>query len=66
MSKVKEIESQIQELPPGELKASRGSFANFDAAAWDEEFEADVTAGKLDALAQRALRDHDAGFSSTL
>lgn len=66
MSKVKEIESQIEELSTGELKAFREWFANFDAHAWDEEFEADVNAGKLDAFAERALRDHDAGRTTKL
>ena len=34
--------------------------------AWDRQFEADVKAGKLDTLAERALRDHRAGRSTRL
>ncbi len=66
MSKVKELESQIQELSPEELTAFRRWFAEFDADNWDREFEADVNAGKLDALAERALHDHLAGRSTKL
>jgi len=64
MSKVKDLETQIQELTPEELKAFREWFTTFDADNWDQEFEADVKAGKLDALADRALRDHQAGHST--
>ena len=66
MSKVKELESQIQELSPEELTAFRDWFTKFDADNWDEEFEADVKAGKLNALAERALRDHRAGRTTKL
>ena len=66
MGKVESIENQIQELSPEELAALRDWFAKFDAQAWDRQFEADVKAGKLDALADRALRDHLAGRSTEL
>jgi hypothetical protein len=66
MSKVKDLESQIQELSPEELRAFREWFTKFDADAWDQEFEADVKSGKLNALAERALRDHNAGRSTKL
>jgi hypothetical protein len=66
MSKVKELESQIQELSPEELTAFREWFITFDADTWDQEFEADVRNGKLDAMAERALRDHNAGRSTKL
>jgi hypothetical protein len=66
MSKVKALGIQIQELTPEELKAFRAWFTKFDADNWDREFEADVKAGKLDAMADRALRDHQAGRSTKL
>jgi hypothetical protein len=66
MGKVKELESQIQELSPEELTAFREWFTKFDADTWDREFEADVKSGKLDAMAERALRDHNAGRSTKL
>jgi hypothetical protein len=66
MGKVKDIENQIKELSSEELAAFREWFAQFDAQAWDRQLEADVKAGKLDGLAERALRDHAAGRSKPL
>jgi len=66
MGKVKDLETQIQELTPAELAAFRRWFTKFDAENWDREFEADVRAGKLDARAERALRDHRASRSKEL
>jgi hypothetical protein len=61
MSKVKDLELQIEALSAEELAALRQWFAAFDAEAWDREFEADVAAGKLDGVAAQALRNHAAG-----
>ncbi len=66
MNRVENIESQIKELSPEELAALREWFAEFDAEVWDRQFEADVKAGKLDRLAERARRDHAAGRSTKL
>ena len=66
MSDVKNIEDRIKELSPEELAAFREWFIKFDAEAWDQQFESDVKAGKLDSLADRALRDHGAGRSTKL
>jgi hypothetical protein len=57
MSTVDEIEDAIRKLPDKELAALRAWFAEFDAAAWDRQFERDVAAGRLDELADEALRD---------
>jgi hypothetical protein len=56
MSSLKEIESAVSQLSADELIAFRDWFAAFDAAVWDRQIEADVAAGKLDELAQRALQ----------
>ena len=40
------------------LAEFRRWFAEFDAAAWDRRLEADVTAGKLDALLTEADDDY--------
>ncbi len=66
MSKVEAIESQIKKLSPEELARFRAWFAEFDGELWDRQFEADVKAGKLDALAENALRDHRSGRSTKL
>lgn len=57
MSTVEEIENAIRKLPDEDLAALRAWFAEFDAAAWDRQFEQDVAAGRLDALADEALSD---------
>ena len=66
MSKVDQIENQVRALSPAELAAFREWFAEFEAETWDLQFAADVKAGKLDRLAERALRDHAAGISTKL
>ena len=66
MNKVESIERQIEQLSPNELAAFRVWYAAFDAEAWDREFEADVKVGKLDALADNALRAHHSGQSTKL
>jgi hypothetical protein len=40
------------------LAEFRRWFAEFDAAAWDRQLEADATAGKLDALLAEAEDDY--------
>ncbi len=66
MRKVDLIERQIEELSSEELAMFRAWYASFDAQAWDEQFTADVEAGKLDDMADRALRAHEAGQSTKL
>ncbi len=66
MSSVKEIESAVAQLSEQDLSAFRTWFANFDAEAWDKQFEADVAAGRLDRLGDEALRDLDEGRCTDL
>ncbi len=61
MSEVEQLEQKIQKLPEADLAKFRAWFAEFDANAWDRQFERDVNAGKLDALADKALRDYASG-----
>jgi hypothetical protein len=61
MTTVSEITGAVQRLRKRELVRFRKWFAEFDAATWDREFEEDVAAGRLDALAREALRDDRAG-----
>ena len=58
---VDEIEAAIRKLSVEDLAALRAWFAEFDAAAWDRQFERDVAEGRLDALADKALRDWHEG-----
>ena len=57
MSTVADIENAVQKLSRDELTTFRDWFLGFDVAAWDKQFEQDVAAGRLDALADEALRD---------
>jgi hypothetical protein len=66
MSTVDEIEEAIRKLPDQDLAALRAWFAEFDAAAWDRHFERDVAEGRLDALADEALRDSREGRCTDL
>jgi hypothetical protein len=66
MTKVEAIERQIRQLSPEDLSLLREWFAAFDAEAWDRQLETDVRAGKLDALADGALRAHAAGATTKL
>ena len=66
MSKVERIESEIQGLSSEELAELREWFLEFDWAAWDRQLEQDVQAGKLDALADEALREHAAGKTKSI
>jgi hypothetical protein len=61
MNKVESIEKEIEKLSSDELARFRTWYAAFDAEVWDRQLEADVKAGKLDALADKALRDHTSG-----
>lgn len=58
MGKIENIEQQIQALSAEELRRFRAWFTEFDWAAWDRQLERDISGGKLDALAEKALRDH--------
>ncbi|MPZ76125.1 MAG: hypothetical protein GEU77_06340 [Deltaproteobacteria bacterium] len=56
MSKVENIEQEVQNLTPSELAAFRRWFLEFDAQVWDRQIEKDVREGRLDKLADEAWR----------
>lgn len=51
------VELAVSQLLPENLATFRVWFAEFDAAAWDKQIEKDVAEGRLDALAQKALKN---------
>jgi hypothetical protein len=61
MPDVKALEEAVRALAPTDLAEFRRWFAEFDSASWDRQLEADVTAGKLDALLAEAAEDHRSG-----
>lgn len=66
MGKIEKLEQQIRELSDQELAELRKWFAEFDAEVWDRQMEADAASGKLDKLAEKALRDHAEGRTKPL
>lgn len=66
MNTLQEIERAVSQLSPEELAAFRVWFAQFDAEVWDRQFEADVAAGRLDALANKALQHLRSGRCTDL
>ncbi len=64
MRKLEEIEDQIRNLSGTDLIEFRKWYSEFDAQAWDAQFEADVKAGKLDKLAEAARNAHKEGKST--
>jgi hypothetical protein len=61
MGKVEILENEISQLSSSELAAFREWFLAFDAAVWDGKIEQDAQAGKLDMLAQAALKEFNLG-----
>jgi len=66
MSSIDDLENAVRQLSADELAAFRSWFAEFDAQSWDRQLEQDVAEGRLDALADEAIRDQRDGHSSDL
>jgi len=66
MNNIHEIESAVTGLTPEDLSRFREWFFEFDAEEWGRQFEEDVAAGRLDALADEALSDLSAGRTKPL
>lgn len=57
MSTVEAITAAIAQLPPDQVARVREWLDERAEAEWDAQIEQDERAGKLDALAERALAD---------
>ena len=66
MSTIEEIKSAVHHLSRKDLERFRAWFYEYEAGAWDTEFEEDVRAGKLDALTGQAIRDFEEGRCTDL
>jgi len=66
MGKLETIEHEVQSLSPQELADFRAWFAQFDADLWDYQIEQDVNNGKLDSLAEEALKAFQSGQCTKL
>ena len=61
MSTVEEIKAAIASLPAEEVGQVQAWLADYAERRWDEQIERDEQSGRLDALLDRALREHQAG-----
>ena len=61
MRTVQEIEQAVAQLSKDQLAEFRAWYEQFNADEWDRQIEEDIVAGKLDALADAAITDHQAG-----
>ncbi len=61
MSNIEQIESAILSLPPAEFRRLTDWLTDLGQSRWDEQLERDVAGGRLDALAEEALADFEAG-----
>lgn len=66
MNRVELLEQQVQQLSAKEFSRFRDWFLEYEWDAWDRQIESDAKAGKLDALARKALEDHAAGRTTPL
>jgi hypothetical protein len=57
MNTITEIETAVSRLSREDLARFRDWFSEFDAEAWDRQFEEDARSGKLDTLADEAIGD---------
>jgi hypothetical protein len=66
MGRVERIESEVEALSREELSRFRAWFLAFDWEACDRQIDHDARTGKLDALGDKALRDHASGKTTPL
>jgi len=66
VSRVQEIAEQLRTLSGPELRELRAWLDEYENQLWEEQFGAEVAAGKWDALTERALKDHRDGKSTPL
>ena len=66
MTRVQVVEHEVKKLDRASLAAFRNWFQKYDAAAWDDQLERDVRAGKLVKFAREALKAHLAGKTKLL
>ena len=66
MTTVEAITAAIAELPLDQVAQVRAWLNERDEAEWDAQIEQDERAGRLDALADRALAEYRAGRTRPL
>jgi len=66
MMTLKELEETVLNLDADQLAQFRNWFLAYDAENWDRQIEQDAKAGRLDSLADEAIREHRNGGSTKL
>jgi hypothetical protein len=66
MSTVAEIESAIKKLKPEDVWRVGNWLDELREELWDRQIDADVKAGRLDKLADKAMEDYRAGRCTPL
>lgn len=61
LNEVQKLEQAVARLTPEALAEFRLWFTAFDAELWDAQIEDDAKSGKLDNLANQALKDFKEG-----
>jgi hypothetical protein len=57
MTTIEEIKYAVEHLSREDLIDFRAWFIEFEAQIWDEKIKKDIQAGKLNQLAQQAVKD---------
>jgi hypothetical protein len=63
---VRDIEVAITQLPPHDLAELTAWLVEYHAKVWDQRVEADLEAGRLDAVLGEVDRDYEAGLARSL
>lgn len=63
---LEQLEHEILKLPTEDFRKLADWVAERDQDRWDRQLEADIAAGRLDALCDEAVRDHLAGRTRPL
>ena len=63
---IDEIEKAIKKLPAEDRAKLSSRWEDIFGDEWDRQIEADLKAGKFDALAEKAIAEHKAGLTRKL
>jgi len=58
MTMLMQIEEEIKSLPQNEFSKLREWFSKYASEIWDKQISTDSQVGKLDNLAEQAIRDY--------
>ncbi|XZE33703.1 hypothetical protein SH501x_004498 [Pirellulaceae bacterium SH501] len=61
-----ELKELVSQLPRVEFNEFREWFLRFEGEHWDEQLEIDIASGRLDSLAQVALKNFRDGLSESM